>query len=132
MPHVEFAQVAAPLAGAGQALAQAPQSPTSDLRSTQAPPHLAKPGLHEIPQVELAHVAVPLAGAGQAWPQEAQLCGSLVVSVQLPSQFVGVGAAHEVTQLPPEQTWLAPHFVPQPPQLFLSLWVLTQAPLHSV
>ena len=132
MPHVEPEQVAAPLAGTGQALAQAPQSATFDLRSTQAPPQLAKPTLQEMPHVELEQVAVPLAGAGQAWPQEAQFWGSVVVSAQLPLQFVGVGAWQEVTHAPPEQSWFATHGMPQPPQLALSLCVLTQAPPQSV
>ena len=127
MPHVELPQVGAPLAGAGQALAQAPQLATSDLRSTHAPPHLAKPTLQEMPQVELEQVAAPLAGAGHAWPQEAQFWASLVVSVQLPPQFVGVGAEQVVTHIPLEQTWLAPQGVLQAPQLFLSLDRLTQA-----
>jgi hypothetical protein len=55
-----------------------------------------------------------------------------VVSAQVPLQLVGVGAAQAVTHVPPEHTWLPVQAVPQAPQLFLSLWVLTQAPLHSV
>jgi hypothetical protein len=84
------------------------------------------------PQVELAHLAVPLAGAAQVWPQEAQFCGSVLVSTQTVPQMVGVGGMHEVTQVPPEHTWLAPHAMPQAPQLFLSLCRLTQAPPQEV
>jgi len=132
MPHVAAVQVATPLAGTGHFIPQAPQFWVSVCSFTQAPLQGPKPVLQVKPHVELEHFGVPLSGAVQTCPQEAQLCGSVVVSTQLPPQLVGVGATHEVTHVPPEQTWFCPQATPQAPQLFLSLDRLTQAPLQAV
>ena len=39
----------------------------------------------------------------------------------------GLAGGQMMPHPPPEQSWPAGHTVPQPPQLALSVWVLTQA-----
>ena len=101
MPHLLAAHFAAPPVGAGHAIAQAPQLPTSLVVSTQVLPHLVNAPLHVKPQALTAHVAVPLSGAPHALPQLPQLLGSLVGSTHAPPQLV-VLEGHEVTHTPPE------------------------------
>ena len=73
----------------------------------------------------MVHVAVPCAGTPQPTPQPLQLPGSLLVSTHCPLQLV-LGE-HAAVQAPAEQACpAAPHFVPQPPQLFGSLPSCTQ------
>ena len=50
---------------------------------------------------------------------------------QEPPQLV-VPIGHEVTQLPPEHTWLPEHAMPHLPQLAPSLLVSTHLPPHAV
>jgi hypothetical protein len=62
-------------------------------------------------------------------PQVPQLFAFVVVSTQFPPQFVyGAAQAH----VPPEQVKFPPQLSWQKPQLVLSVFRLTQLPLHSV
>ena len=81
--------------------------------------------------MEAPHVAVPCGGALHTLPHAPQSSVLLVVSTQLPLQFV-CPEGHETTHVPPAQTWFAPHGVPHAPQLAMSLCVFTHAPLHAV
>ena len=64
-PQVAPLHVAVPVAGAGQAVHEAPQV-ASALFETHAPPQRWKPALQVAPQAVPLHEGVPLATAGQA------------------------------------------------------------------
>jgi hypothetical protein len=108
------------------ALPHAPQFAVSVATTVHMFPHLVYPELQEKPHVEVMQLAVPFGGARQTLPQAPQSCVLFVVSTQLPPQFVWP-VGHETMHVPPEQTWFAPHAIPQPPQLFTSLCSFTHA-----
>jgi hypothetical protein len=112
-------------------LPHAPQLLLSVVSLTQAPLHefgvdpaQARP--HLLPE----HVAepVPALGAGQTLPHAPQLLVLVDVSMHTPPQLVCPAGQ----QSPDEQLFPAPHAFPQPPQLLLSVLVLTQAPPHKL
>lgn len=99
---------------------------------------------HVVPQrVSLAPqthwLATQLAPAGHGVLHAPQLSGSLVRSTHDVPQVASDAPAspapasappHERAQLPCEQTSPVGHTTPQAPQLFASLWVRMQLPLH--
>ncbi len=91
MPQAPLAQKAAPLAGVGQALPQAPQAATSVLVLRQVPLQFCVPVWQEAAQVPMAQTWP----APQGLPQAPQFARSLWVSVQSPPQAVcPVGQEH--------------------------------------
>lgn len=131
MPHCPFWHVAAPFAGALQAVPHVPQSATLVFRSMHASPHFVKPGLQVNPHWLLVQVGVPLEGAVQTVPQPPQFEVSLATTTQLPLQFV-VPIGQDIVHEPPAQTSFVPQVFPQVPQSSLSLCVLTHALPHAV
>jgi hypothetical protein len=117
------------------ALPQLPQL-TAVLSWMQAPLQSAYPVSHAIEHALLTHTACALATlVVHAWPQALQLFASLVVSTQLPLQFVGAmdghPDTHEYAPAEPAQTAVVPlHALPQLPQLE-AVVSSTQAPLQS-
>jgi len=69
--------------------------------------------------------------AGQTVPQVPQLWLSVVVTAQMPEQFV-CPVTQETAQALPEQTCPLGHTVPQNPQLWLSLLRTVQIPEQFV
>jgi hypothetical protein len=75
------------------------------------------------------HVATPFEGTGQALPQPPQLAVLVVVSTHAFPQAV-IPSAHEVWQVPDEQTSFAPHTTSQAPQWSGSVFLSTQTSPH--
>jgi hypothetical protein len=73
--------------------------------------------------------AVQVDPDGQAWPHEPQFAKLVLVSTQVPLQFV-CPAGQLPAHWPPEQTRPAAHAWPQVPQLALSVCTLVQMPLQ--
>ena len=69
-----------------------------------------------------------LVRAGQVVVQRPQCVGSVARFTQAPLHAVR-GEAHVAVHTPEEHTWPAPHGVPQPPQLALSVRMFTSHPL---
>ncbi len=111
---------------AGHAVPQVPQLPGSESRRTQALPHGEKGAAQVMPHRLPWQTAPPLGGTGHALPQPPQLPAFEVVSTQAPLQEM-VPVGHRSRHWPPEQALFAPHFTPQPPQLFGSIPVAMQA-----
>jgi len=103
---------------------------------TQAPLQRVYPASHAIEQALLTHTAWALATVVvHAWPHALQLFASLVVSTQLPLQFVGATEGHpdthEYAPAEPAHTPVLPlQALPQLPQL-AEVVSSTQAPLQS-
>jgi hypothetical protein len=81
-----------------------------------------------IPQSAAHTPALQTSPEGHMTVQAPQLSGSLVVSVQVPPQSA-CPKGHE--QTPPEHVAPAPHGASHAPQWLVSVWVSTQAALHS-
>jgi hypothetical protein len=129
-PQAPAAQVARPCAGTVQRVPQALQLFGSLVVSVQALPHIVKPDAQVKAHWLPLQTAVPWAGLGQTLPHMPQLSAEVVTSTQARSQSMKPGVhagAHPVLA----HTWSAVHVLPHPPQLFGSLEVATQAPLHG-
>lgn len=122
-------QVGAPFGGMGQMVPHLPQFEMSEPSATQLVPHGEKPLLQLTPQPVAPQLALPLAGEGQLTLQSPQFLGSALTSTHEPPQFLAL-PGQLAMHLPPEQTSVLAQVVPQAPQLFGSLSVLTQAPSH--
>ena len=83
------------------------------------------------PHEPALQVGEAFAGAWHALPHMPQFLVSMVVSTQLPLQFI-CGGAQTREQCPVTQVMGEVHAVPQPPQLPLSVFVLTHEPLQFV
>jgi hypothetical protein len=102
MPHALAAHTATPLAGAAQALLQAPQFFRLLRVSKHWPEHAVSPVLHCTPQPATPHTARPYSGVAQLVVQLPQCAGSAPRSTQLFSQRA-VPAGQLLTHFPPEQ-----------------------------
>jgi hypothetical protein len=127
MPHVLETHVSVATFGKSQGLLQPPQWSTLVVVFTHAPLHNVGVAPEQVDTQEplLQAVFTPQtapAPAGGAQPP--QFAGSLFVSTQTLPHLVRPGVVH--WQVPLTQLWPAPHFVPQAPQLLLSVWRLTQ------
>jgi hypothetical protein len=111
---------------APHALPQPPQLAESVSRRTQALPQGENGAVQVMPHLLPLHTALPLGGVGQAFPHAPQLPALEVVSTQAAlHDMVPVG--HRSRHWPPKHVLLAPHWTPQPPQLFGSMLVAMQA-----
>ncbi len=72
-----------------------------------------------------------LVRAGQVVVQRPQCVGSVARFTQAPLHAVR-GEAHVAVHTPEEHTWPAPHGVPQPPQLALSVRMFTSQPFDGL
>lgn len=131
-PQVPEEQKAVPPLGAVQALPQAPQFSTSEPVATHCPPQFVVPPGQLSVQTPLEQTLPDV----QTVPQAPQLLLSVCLFTHALPQ-----SARPVPQLgvqvPPTQVMEPPagaagQTLPHVPQLFLSLDVLTQAPLHLV
>jgi hypothetical protein len=123
--HWPEAHSGKPLGGAGvQAVPHDPQF-GSWVGLTQALPHLMSPPVQLKPHWPLEQKAWPPGGALQALPQPPQFRTSEPVATHWPLQFVVLPEQVRV-HVPLEQTLPPVHTVPQPPQLLLSVCLLTQ------
>jgi hypothetical protein len=66
-----------------QVVPHAPQLLGSLSVLTQAPPHLAKPGMQVLSHAPSRQMGMPFAGASHTLPHAPQFCGSVMVSMQL-------------------------------------------------
>jgi hypothetical protein len=106
------------------ALAQAPQFATSEVRSTQVPPHNVCPAGH-------SHVpAAQLVPPEHLMPHAPQFVLSPVVSTQAPAQDTRPVGQSEM-QCPSEHDSWDPQACPQAPQLAELTESRTQAPPHA-
>lgn len=108
-----------------QLLPQAPQFALSVVRLTHVVSHFVWSAGHCAAQVPLKQTWP----AAQDAPQEPQCCTSLLVSTQVPLQFVAPAAQAQLPSVqlaPPEQV------VPHAPQLEALVCRLTHAPPHAV
>jgi len=119
--------------GPVQTLPHAPQLLGSVAVFTQAPLQRLSPPVHaHEPPLQVC----PLR---QAMPQPPQFLGSLFVLISQPSiglllQSLKPGLQDWMAQAPDWQAGVAlltEQTMPQPPQFLVSVWVFTQAPLHS-
>jgi hypothetical protein len=113
-----------PPSGFLQVFPQVPQLLRSEARTTHTAPHWSYPGLQAKEQEEPPQEGLALGGASQTLPQSLQFFGSVLVSTQAPLQTVLLPQSWE--HFPSEQNMPSGQAWPQPPQLALSLLVLTQ------
>lgn len=107
--------MAVPLAGAAQAVPQAPQFWVSPETLRHRLWQATYPLSQVKPQVPVEQVAVPFAGTPQAAPQVEQSSGSEPRDVHLPLQLVWP-AGQVAVQIPAEHTSPAAQAFPQAPQ----------------
>lgn len=102
--------------------------------STGIPLQSAKPALQaDLPHTMSRHSRAALATAGQGMPQPPQLSGSYRGSAHdAPPSQATIGGAHAGPQVLSEQTDVALHGMPHPPQCALSLAMDTHWPKQSV
>jgi len=112
---------------------QAPQLSSSEIKFTHEPPQSVAPAVQVTLQVPMLHTALAEPAsptmARQEVVQVPQWSRSFLRSTHTPEQLV---VPFGQPQAPPEQSWPAGQTLPQEPQLFGSLAVVTQAPPHEV